>query len=52
MVSDELEQARWFSLADIESQVASGDLLLSPRMSIARWLIDAWMARARAALPA
>ena len=49
VVSDELEQARWFSLPDIESQVASGDLLLSPRMSIARWLIDAWMARTRAA---
>ena len=47
VVSDELEQARWFSLADIESQVASGELLLSPRLSIARWLIDAWMDRAR-----
>lgn len=48
VVSDELEQARWFSLADIETQVASGELLLSPRLSIARWLIDAWMDRARA----
>jgi NAD+ diphosphatase len=49
VVGDELEQARWFSLADIETQVASGELLLSPRLSIARWLIDAWMERARAA---
>ena len=49
VVSDELEQARWFSLADIETQVATGELLLSPRLSIARWLIDAWMDQARAA---
>lgn len=48
VVSDELEQARWFSLADIEAEVASGELLLSPRLSIARWLIDDWIARARA----
>jgi NAD+ diphosphatase len=49
VVGDELEQARWFSLADIETQVAGGELLLSPRLSIARWLIDAWMDRARRA---
>ncbi len=49
VVGDELEQARWFSLADIEAQVASGELLLSPRLSIARWLIDTWMDRARTA---
>jgi NAD+ diphosphatase len=49
VVGDELEQARWFSLADIDAQVASGELLLSPRLSIARWLIDAWIERARAA---
>jgi NAD+ diphosphatase len=48
-VSDELEAARWFSLADIDAAVASGELQLSPRLSIARWLIDDWMARARAA---
>lgn len=48
VVGDELEQARWFSLADIEAEVASGALLLSPRLSIARWLIDDWMCRARA----
>ncbi|PZO08227.1 MAG: NAD(+) diphosphatase [Lysobacteraceae bacterium] len=46
-VGDELEQARWFSLADIEAAVASGELQLSPRMSIARWLIDEWMSQAR-----
>jgi hypothetical protein len=27
--------------------VASGELQLSPRMSIARWLIDEWMSQAR-----
>ena len=46
-VGDELEQARWFSVADIDDAVASGELQLSPRMSIARWLIDDWMAQAR-----
>ena len=49
VVGDELEAARWFSLADIESAVAAGELLLSPRLSIARWLIDDWMAQARSA---
>lgn len=49
VVGDELEAARWFSLADIDAAVASGELLLSPRMSIARWLIDDWMAQARGA---
>ena len=48
VVGDELEQARWFSLADIDAEVASGELLLSPRLSIARWLIDDWLFRARA----
>jgi NAD+ diphosphatase len=47
-VSDELEEARWFSLADLDAQVASGELLLSPRLSIARWLIDGWIAEQRA----
>ena len=46
-VGDELEQARWFSVADLDAAVASGEVQLSPRMSIARWLIDEWMEQAR-----
>ena len=48
-VGDELEQARWFTLGEIEAEVATGKLQLSPPMSIARWLIDEWMEQARAA---
>lgn len=44
VVSDELEQARWFSAAELHAGVASGELLLSPRLSISRWLIDSWLA--------
>lgn len=43
VVSDELEQARWFTAAEIHAAVASGELKLSPRLSIARWLIDSWL---------
>jgi NAD+ diphosphatase len=43
VVSDELEHARWFSLAELDAAVAAGELLLSPRISIARTLIDEWM---------
>lgn len=43
-VSDELEQARWFSRADIERERAAGTLKLSPRLSIARTLIEEWLA--------
>ncbi|MFY2762822.1 NAD(+) diphosphatase [Arenimonas sp. MALMAid1274] len=49
VVGDELEQARWFTLGQIEAEIAAGTLLLSPRLSIARWLIDDWMERTRAA---
>jgi NAD+ diphosphatase len=47
-VSDELEQARWFSLEDLDSAVATGEVKLPPVLSISRWLIDEWMAAARA----
>jgi NAD+ diphosphatase len=46
-VSDELEQARWFSLDELDAAVASGEVKLSPRLSISRWLIDAWIDEAR-----
>lgn len=54
-ISDELEDARWFTRAEIraaqarEADPASDDgagLLVSPRLSIARWLIDGWVAAA------
>lgn len=44
VVGDELEQARWFSKQELLAAVASGEIKLSPRLSIARWLIDAWLA--------
>ena len=40
----ELEDARWFSAAQIREQVAAGELQVSPRLSISRWLIDDWLA--------
>ena len=40
----ELEDARWFSAAEIRAQVAAGELQVSPRLSISRWLIDDWLA--------
>jgi NAD+ diphosphatase len=49
--SDELEDARWFTREEVrEAQARDADparddgtgLLVSPRLSIARWLIDRW----------
>jgi NAD+ diphosphatase len=40
----ELEDARWFTAAQIRAQVAAGELQVSPRLSISRWLIDDWLA--------
>lgn len=42
-VGAELQDARWFSADEIRAQIASGELLISPRMSISRWLIDDWL---------
>ncbi|QNP41592.1 NAD(+) diphosphatase [Lysobacter solisilvae (ex Woo and Kim 2022)] len=51
-ISDELEDARWFSRDEVRAAQAreadpAGDdgsgLLVSPRLSIARWLIDQWV---------
>ncbi len=44
-VGAELQDARWFSAADIRGQVADGELLISPRLSISRWLIDDWLSQ-------
>lgn len=40
----ELEDARWFGADEIREQVAAGELQVSPRLSISRWLIDDWLA--------
>jgi NAD+ diphosphatase len=40
----ELEDARWFTAAQIREQVAASELQVSPRLSISRWLIDDWLA--------
>ena len=41
---DELEAARWFSSAELRELTASGEMQVSPRLSISRWLIDDWLA--------
>ncbi len=41
----ELEDARWFTAAQIHAGVAAGDLRLSSRLSISSWLIRRWLAR-------
>ena len=45
---DELEDARWFSRDEIgaalRGETAEQGLLLSPRLSISRWLIERWYA--------
>ena len=44
-VGAELQDARWFSARELREQSASGELLLSPSLSISRWLMDDWLAR-------
>ena len=39
---DELAEARWFTRAEITELTASGALMLPPRVSISRWLIEQW----------
>ena len=43
-VGAELEDARWFSAAELRAAVAAGAMKLSPRLSISRWLIEDWLA--------
>ena len=43
-VGAELEDARWFSAAQLRRQIADREVLISPRLSISRWLIDDWLA--------
>ena len=44
-VGAELQDARWFSADEIRAQVASGEMIASPRLSISRWLIEDWLSR-------
>ena len=47
-VGDELEDVRWFTFDEIDAalrgQSPEGGLLLSPSISISRWLVEAWHA--------
>lgn len=47
-VNDELEDARWFSAEDVGAALRGerpdDGLLLSPKLSISRWLIEHWYA--------
>jgi NAD+ diphosphatase len=46
---DELEDVRWCTRADLEAAIAErGDVLLPPRLAIARRLIEHWLGRERA----
>lgn len=45
-VSEELQDARWFSAAEIHAMQASGELELPDKMSISRYLLQSWLARA------
>jgi NAD+ diphosphatase len=45
-VGAELEDARWFGANELRARVAAGEMQLSPRLSISRWLIDDWLADA------
>jgi NAD+ diphosphatase len=47
-VGDELEDARWFTFEEIDAALRgaspAGGLLLSPSISISRWLVEHWHA--------
>ncbi|NZA25532.1 NAD(+) diphosphatase [Luteimonas sp. SJ-92] len=49
VVSDELEAARWFGRDEIgaalRGETRDAGLLLSPRISISRWLVEQWWER-------
>jgi NAD+ diphosphatase len=42
LVDGEIAQARWFTRANLLAAVESGEVRLSPRVSIARQLIESW----------
>ncbi len=41
---DELEQAQWFAAEELRDGILNGNLSISPRLSISRWLIEDWCA--------
>src|SRR3546814_13210037 len=45
-VGDELEDARWFTFDEVDAALRGaspeGGLLLSPSVSISRWLVEYW----------
>lgn len=42
VIGEELEDAAWFDPHDMKLAIADGSLLMPPRMSISRWLIERW----------
>ncbi len=51
-VGDELEDARWFTFDEVDAALRgaspAGGLLLSPSLSISRWLVEYWHANGAA----
>ena len=45
VVGAELQAARWFSAEELREGAQTREVLLSPSLSISRWLIDDWLAR-------
>ena len=42
MQESEIEATRWVSRDELVAAIAAGELAISPRLSIARWLIEDW----------
>jgi len=45
VVGAELQEARWFGAEELREGAQTREILLSPGLSISRWLIDDWLAR-------
>jgi NAD+ diphosphatase len=43
ILSDELQDARWFSRAELQAKIHTGEVLLSDRVSISHALIQRWL---------
>ena len=39
---NEIEDARWFTRAEMTEMSAASELLLPPLVSISRWLVNEW----------
>ncbi len=44
MAQGEIEDARWFTVGELREALASGEITLPPHTSIARRMIEAWLA--------